>query len=205
MILLNYAKLSCGVDKTDLANTVKQLFSHPDNQIYIDKICNRAHDASTCESLAALILLAKLCQHMKLQTHTLVLKRAESGKPYFDGSEFNFNITHSQGRIAVALSDSGKVGIDLEAKDIDVERAYKLSARYLSESNQKAVTSTSDFLKVWTEKEAIAKLCDLPLTTVLSSEVPDSINIRHEMILNSPVAICFYDEQALTILPQQDL
>ena len=205
MILLNYAKLPCETSKSDLAHTVKLLFSHAANHEYVDRICNRSDEASACESLAALILLAKLCGQVGVQTHTLALKRTERGKPYFDGSEFDFSITHSQGKIAVVLSDSGKVGIDLEAKDIDVERAKKLSARYLSASSQKAVTSATDFLKVWTEKEAIAKLCDLPLTAVLSFETPDNINIRHEMILNSPVAICFYGEQTLTILPQQNL
>lgn len=202
MILLNYIKMPDQANKESLAEAVKLLFSHPANQDYIKAICNRSNDASACESLVALVLLSELCQKLGVQSQEQILKRAESGKPFFENSELDFSISHSRGKVAVVLSDCGSIGIDLESAELNDEQAKRLAARFLSPKEQETITCSSDFLRIWTEKEAIAKLCDLPLATVLSTENPYPVNILHEEFLGTPITVCFFGDQTPEILPQ---
>ena len=85
------------------------------------------------------------------------------GKPFIDGraSPIEFNCSHADGLIAIALSRVGPVGIDVEslARPIDV-RDF---ARVLSDAERAELDALPDdarhrrFLSIWTAKEAHAK------------------------------------------------
>lgn len=55
--------------------------------------------------------------------------RTADGKPYLVGSSIHFNISHSDGVVAVCLSDEGEVGVDLQS-EIDPEREKRLENRF---------------------------------------------------------------------------
>ena len=73
----------------------------------------------------------------------------ETGKPVHN--DFAFSITHADGVVAVAVSDSGSVGVDIEPKNNEV-RTDKLLDKIIT-SEEKYDNS----LVLWTKKEACFK------------------------------------------------
>lgn len=61
----------------------------------------------------------------------------EHGKPYIEGSEVYFSISHSNGAAAVAISDEGECGIDLQY-EISPERAERLQRRFFTDLSIKS-------------------------------------------------------------------
>ncbi|MBQ8303249.1 MAG: hypothetical protein IJX97_06910 [Clostridia bacterium] len=73
-----------------------------------------------------------------------IIERDADGKPYLkqEGEKsIYFNISHSDGAVAVALSDEGEIGMDIQS-DIDDKKAERLEKRYLSDliyTNEKVI------------------------------------------------------------------
>ena len=59
------------------------------------------------------------------------IMREKDGKPRIISHDIFFNISHSDGLVAVSLSDKCDVGVDLQS-EISPEREERLSARFLS-------------------------------------------------------------------------
>ena len=73
------------------------------------------------------------------------------GKP--QGSRGFFNVSHCNGIVAIALSDS-EVGIDAE----NVRSADRSLVEYVSDNKELPfVDSDEDFFRLWTAKESLAK------------------------------------------------
>lgn len=76
-----------------------------------------------------------------------IIKRAESGKPYLDNSpDIYFNISHSNGVVALTISSEGQVGVDVQSETND-EKQERLEKRFLSDikiPNQKEQTTTKN-------------------------------------------------------------
>ena len=172
MILLTSAKMPDGLDKHTLMSAVGLMFSKDENREYLAKIEDRA-DLPACESLFALALLYEqiLSLPCRVDTSSLVFERNAMGKPYFKGSDVKFNISHSHGYVACAVSIGEELGVDIEASDISEERATRLAQRYFSESDLGAVLQSPEkFARIWSEKEAKAKLFGDSLTNLLEKE-----------------------------------
>lgn len=82
------------------------------------------------ESLTARALLSDFYKKIFGCTHPEI-KKSELGKPYFDfPSPRSISISHSDGAIAIALSDEkAEVGIDIQS-EIEAEKAYRISHRF---------------------------------------------------------------------------
>lgn len=83
----------------------------------------------------------------------------KNGKPYADGLDINFSISHS-GTIALCAVADGPVGIDIEKiRDVDLSVAKKHFAPdehdYVLE---KMSLSRQRFFEIWTRKEAYVKM-----------------------------------------------
>ena len=172
MILLTSAKMPDGLDKHTLMSAVGLMFSNEENREYLAKIEDRA-DLPACESLFALALLYEqiLSLPCRVDTSSLVFERNAMGKPYFKGSDVKFNISHSHGYVACAVSIGEELGVDIEASDISEERATRLAQRYFPESDLGAVLQSPEkFARIWSEKEAKAKLFGDSLTNLLEKE-----------------------------------
>ena len=84
------------------------------------------------------------------------------GKPFVDKEGVFFNISHSKGRVACAVSDT-PVGLDIEKltdkSDMDIKNFAK---RYFVENEviqlEKENFSALEFYKIWTKKEAYSKM-----------------------------------------------
>lgn len=89
----------------------------------------------------------------------LAFRREANGKPALvDVPGVDVNLSHSGDWIAVGMSDSGRVGVDVEA---DRPEAFwrEIVASFLSPEEVSKTTppGTVQFLKLWTAKEAALK------------------------------------------------
>lgn len=199
MILLTGAKIPNGLDKQILGETVRLLFPHEKNREYIGNIEKRA-DLPAIESLFALALLYELIRSLeaRIDTAELIFARSEMGKPYFEGSPVKFNISHSKGYVAVAVSLGEELGVDVEATDLPPERAIKLAERYFAREDLVAVSrDASRFAKIWSEKEAQAKFFGESVGNLFSCEKkedffanPRDVRLHRFAIDGHPVTLC---------------
>ena len=60
------------------------------------------------------------------------LERNKNGKPYIKDSSIHISISHSDETCAIALSNEGEIGVDIQCR-VDEERGERLSKRFLSE------------------------------------------------------------------------
>ena len=169
MIFVAYTRVDA--DACALEASARRLFPSSQGLRYIDEICVGTCREAVCERLAALVLLGALCEKAGISTaHNSPIKDAQ-GKPHFEGLPFDFSITHSRGIVAVALGNSGKLGIDIEASEPDAKKAKRLAKRYFSEREAEGVMqSHEEFARLWTKKEAAFKLLGGSLTEILSKD-----------------------------------
>ncbi len=200
MILLTAAKMPDGLDKNILADAVGLMFSNPENKKYIEDIRRRANGSSACESLFALALLYEKIRELPcyIDTSELIFGRNECGKPYFKDSDVKFNISHSKGYVACAVSLGEELGVDIEAAEISRERAERLAKRYFCEEEQKEILKNHEiFTRKWTEKEAKAKFSGGSVGNILSSDkIIEEFSNLDQIILhkfsfdNTPITLC---------------
>ena len=135
-----------------------------------DYINSAKGHARTERAVGMLLLQNALSEHGITSFNIDVLP---SGKPILRGSELHFSISHAGGLCALALSDT-PVGIDLQ----DTESVSKISnlnsfaKRFFAPDEYLAFTeepTPEQLCRIWTRKEALAKLLGRPLNTSLSS------------------------------------
>lgn len=181
MTLVTFAKIqNHGIGL--LSDCVKSAFPNAENKQYFDVIFARKNQDSVKESLSALLLLSYLTGKYDVKNSSFILKRGEGGKPYFLDSSLNFSLSHSNGYAAAAVSDLGEIGLDIEASDTSPERAEKLSRRFLGSDELAEFDGTPEsFLRIWTKKEAYAKMCGISLSELIASE-KDGIGTEREKV-----------------------
>ncbi len=90
-------------------------------------------------------------------------EKGEYGKPYVAGSNFGFNMSHTENLYAVAVM-SGEVGLDIQKESPRLTEAdiKKIIPRFFVEDEQKFMGAskniTPDFYRIFTKKEALVKL-----------------------------------------------
>ena len=199
MILLTSARLPDSLSRMALSQAARMLFPNEGNREYFDSIDKRA-DLPAVESLFALTLLYDQIRMLPsdIDTAKLVLARNEMGKPYFVDSPVKFNVSHSKGYVAVAVSLGEELGVDVEASALPRERAVKMAERYFSVEEQKEVLNNEkSFARLWSEKEAKAKFLGESIGNLLSSEkISDfsedfeSLRLHRFSIDNHPITPC---------------
>ena len=94
----------------------------------------------------------------------------KSGKPFLE-SVF-FNISHSSDRVVCAISDKGRIGIDIE-KEQEVE--LDLFESWFTPVEWKAIKESRfplrQFYRYWTKKESIIKALGLTLSALNQIEL----------------------------------
>ncbi len=170
MTLVTFAKTP-NHDIGLLSDRVKRAFPNAENKQYFDEIFARKNQDSVKESLSALLLLSYLLLQYDVKNSSLILKRGENGKPYFLNSSLHFSLSHSNGYAAAAISDLCEVGLDVETSDISPEQAKKLARRFFGADELAEFEGTPEsFLRIWTKKEAYAKMRGIPLSELIASE-----------------------------------
>jgi len=121
-------------------------------------------------SLLGRVLLVRGMEQMDCSFDKPDLKYTSFNKPYFDGNDISFNISHSGKVVVCALTYLGDIGIDIEK----IEPIKILDFKSQMTNNEwKLVNESKDakhsFFSYWTQKEAIIKAHGKGLTIPLKS------------------------------------
>lgn len=100
-----------------------------------------------------------------IDINNISIVKSEHGKPYINDNKVFFNISHTKGLCAVAVS-AAELGVDTELikeRKNYVEKRFcnKAELEYLEKSN----SFINDYYKIWTYKEAYSKLTGSGLTS----------------------------------------
>ncbi|MDN7183618.1 4'-phosphopantetheinyl transferase superfamily protein [Caballeronia sp. SEWSISQ10-4 2] len=101
---------------------------------------------------------------------TLRFSLGQYGKPVLDGHpQISFNVTHSGQHALIAVSDSRRVGVDVEVIDPSIRWRELLDLVCSGVEQQTVVSSSKDsqpqlFFRCWTAKEALLKAAGVGLT-----------------------------------------
>lgn len=107
------------------------------------------------------------------------------GKPYFPGHSIHFNLSHTQGALAVAISDA-PVGIDLQSvRPI----SPAVAARFLGTDS----TDPALLTRKWAEYESYGKFlgCGIPITLPDQPHALQSLDLGGLML-----AVCTREQEA---------
>ena len=131
------------------------------------------------QSLGALLALRSL-----MGSPPLPICRTPAGKPYFDAKQAPaFSLAHTD-RLAVALlgeAEEGRVGVDAEELR-PFSHKERITTRFFTTEEQEILlqANTDDtFFKLWTSKEATAKLEGIGLAALLSNQAIEQPYLRH--------------------------
>ena len=135
------------------------------------KILNSAKPQKALISLAAkLFIRLYVADKYGIPLDKITFFYTENQKPYLKEPEgFYFNISHSENKAAVAISDC-EIGVDLEKiRKFD----KKTCERFFSREDLNYITSENcdiRFTEIWTRKEAFIKLHALNLSHLKTAE-----------------------------------
>ncbi|WP_179415844.1 4'-phosphopantetheinyl transferase family protein [Mucilaginibacter sp. E4BP6] len=107
-------------------------------------------------TLMGKILLAAGLQQLNFSMSEMDnYRRTLQGRPYLNGSSLDFNISHSGNLVAIALSDTNRVGLDLEEKKWVQLSDFDMV--FTSEELSFINDDLDNFYDYWTVKEAAMK------------------------------------------------
>jgi len=120
-----------------------------------------------CRAVLRLLLSVIL----KIPPHEIEILNTAKGKPYCINKNVFFNVSHTNKAFIIALSNTGRVGIDMEqltgSEDLAALADYAFTTE---EKNLFAESQNSHhiFSKIWTHKEAFLKAIGVGLTIKLT-------------------------------------
>jgi 4'-phosphopantetheinyl transferase len=116
-----------------------------------------------------------LAGYLSMDPRQLTFSYGPYGKPSVRNSpnDMQFNLSHSNDLMVLAVCGRGSVGVDIEKEDPHFPAA-EIAARYFCEREKNAInqadeeTGLSAFFRLWTAKEAVTKATGLGLSLELS-------------------------------------
>lgn len=116
-----------------------------------------------CRAVLRLLLSSLLA----LPLHEINILTTGKGKPYCANCSVHFNVSHTNKSYIIALSRSGRIGIDMEQLTGNEDLVAMVNYAFSTEEIQLFVSSQNSadiFCKIWTLKEAFLKALGLGLT-----------------------------------------
>lgn len=127
------------------------------------RVASFRFEADRRRSLVARATLRTLLgRHLDRDPRALRFVVGEQGKPALAENEVEFNVSHSGGHVAIAISDAGPIGVDLEAVRATSD-LLQLAERFFSPAEADVVRAAAEsdraarFFSYWTAKEAVIK------------------------------------------------
>ncbi|MBP3923410.1 MAG: 4'-phosphopantetheinyl transferase superfamily protein [Ruminiclostridium sp.] len=158
--------------------------------IYIKRIISKKeygkgyHNYCHNEGLS-LLNHAVSCEYPDFDFCEDAIKKGYRGKPYIEGAQFHYNISHADGLVVCALSQT-EVGIDAESIRETTDRVMK---RCYSDSEiayvNSAANKDTEFTRIWTLKESYVKLTGEGIATDLKSvcfDLEQAVSFSDELI-----------------------
>ena len=162
------------------------------NADYIKSIQSRSNESSRTSSLCALYELYCLLEKNGIDASNFEIKKTSDGKPYFVNCDIYFSISHTDTKFAVAICDS-PIGIDIEDKTLTLDRMQGIAKRYFTKDEIEYISDRESFLKVWTFKEAYAKMKGVALSKIIGKETPHvpKVNITYNEYNGAVICVCY--------------
>lgn len=125
------------------------------------------------------LLLIKGLNHFNLESNMLnELGYNACGRPYLKNRCIDFNISHSGNCALCVVSDSSRVGIDIEKeKDVEVTDFKRVFTNEEWRDIENSATPLIDFYSYWTRKESVIKADGRGLSIPL-----DRIDVRNNHV-----------------------
>jgi len=108
------------------------------------------------------LLRIAMGQYLAIPAHDVVFETTAQGKPEVPGRPLFFNLSHTEGAAAIAITRAGRVGIDVERVRNNV-KPLELAERFFSApeaewlKGQAVEQQLGSFFACWTAKEAYIK------------------------------------------------
>lgn len=138
-----------------------------------EKAARFHRDSDRHSSIAARgALRVLLAGYTTLAATEITFQYSDNGKPYIDGSDIAFNVSHSGEWVVLALGRNRQIGVDIEKikRELDVSA---IASRYFTSAEIKRIETAADqhavFFQLWARKEAYVKACGSTLFRELSS------------------------------------
>ncbi len=112
--------------------------------------------------LARVLTRRVLANYLDVSPGELRFAAAPLGKPLLSHHDLRFNLSHSQGAVVLAVSESHEVGVDVEDAGRD-RQLLDLAERYFAPDEAEHLRRLDDidraaaFFAIWTLKEAFVK------------------------------------------------
>lgn len=101
------------------------------------------------------------------------LRVCDNGRPFLEGSELQFNLSHSEHRAVIAMARDvnlwESLGVDVEWTSRKVERDALSKRFFTPEEHRFTLGSEENFFRIWTRKEAVLKSNGIGLRVELDS------------------------------------
>ena len=158
---------------------------------YIKEIKARLNKTSRTSSLCALFELYCLLEKNGIDVSDLEIKKTSNGKPYLANCNIHLSISHTITKFAVAISDT-PIGVDIEDKILSNERMQSIAKRHFTKDELKFTRDRESFLKVWTFKEAYAKMKGISLPQIMSkiNSLDENLNKIYKQYEDAIICIC---------------
>ncbi len=164
--LLHYGKLFALLNADEQARAARYLRAQTRDEFVMARACLRLLLGRALHKPAAEVALIA-GKHGKLQTAGMA-----------------FNVSHSGGLVAFALSQHAPVGIDIEKMDRRVEVLDVAAASFSASDVVQLRSMPSEeaqrrrFFELWTEQEAIAKCLGIGLVEAMHKDVRAGLHAR---------------------------
>jgi 4'-phosphopantetheinyl transferase len=152
--------LEDGVADDAAISELRALLSAEENQ---RMTCLRRERDRTLFLLSRGLMRTVLASYLDCACHDVRFAANDFGKPILHGPVgLHFNLTHSRGAAALAVSRGREVGVDVEERDRHVEH-LALAERFFAPAEAKHLQDLEDeergraFFAIWTLKEAFVK------------------------------------------------
>ena len=110
------------------------------------------------------MLRSVLAQYVEICPSQLILSKHEYGKPFMEQRpDVHFNMSHTDGNVAIAVCDSCAVGIDIEQVKRTAPELKAIANRFFHPDECAVLDPLMDdayvdgFYRIWTQKEAFVK------------------------------------------------
>ena len=117
------------IDTNGLGDFTPSLYSYLPNEER-ERIININNETRRKETLFSRFLLKKMYENVFKKTLPALVYN-KFGKPFFENSEVDFSISHSEGIVCVAISEKGKIGVDIQAFLYTLKKRENIEKRFL--------------------------------------------------------------------------
>ena len=138
---------------------------------------------------------------------SIFVKKEKHEKPYLYGhNEWQFNISHTKGMIAIAVSDK-PIGIDVEIirkNDLRIAQRFFASSEidYINDAKSDG-DQNKRFLEIWTKKEAYVKFTGEGMNRLLNTFSVFDIPVKNRTLFVDDyiISVCIsnQDDSGITV------